>query len=407
MKTMSANDVSIGILSPSEADREVLRHQVEGLGVATVSIEVDQYCKTPGDRQTARFVDSKPDIVIVDLEEQQAAMESLKLLHAAIPESWLFVTSARRESELIIEAMRAGAREYLFKPIPPRSLAQALDRFIAERKRALQSKVKGKVYCVTSAKGGSGATTVSINLATSLAQVAEGNVALLDLNTPVGDAAAYLNLTPQYTVSDALAASSRLDAVLLESFMADAGGFDVLAGPKEFWPEPTPGVNGQAGTSALSRLLEVVSETYGHTVVDMTTYIDKQWLQLVLGVASRSVVVLTPELPALWRTKRLMSYLATCSDTKSTHLVLNRSRKSDEITEAEIERALKHPVYCKLPNNYNASIEAINTGNPIVSKNHSSLAASYEELALRLTGQEARPKSKKLFGLFNRNGRSE
>jgi len=400
---MPSVDINIGILAPSDEDREALRRQVEELGVANVSLEMEHYCSAAADRPTARFVESAPDIVIVDLEEPEAALETLRILHQEIPESWLFVTAAVKDSELIIEAMRAGAREYLFKPIPPMSLAQAIDRFIAERKRAEQKSTTGKIYCVTAAKGGAGATTVTINLATSLAKLEGSRIAVLDLNSPVGDAAAYLNLTPQYTVSDALGAAARLDSVLLESFMARAQGFDLLAGPKEFWPEAAPGVNGLPGVRSLSRLLEVVSNTYSHTLVDMTTYLEKQWFQMVLEAASDCILVLTPELPALWRTKRLMSFLSDCAPGKAPHLVLNRSRKSDEITAEEIERALQQPVYWKLPNNYHASIEAINSGSALVTNNHSSLASSFEQLAYRLTGMEVQQKPRTFFGLFSRN----
>ena len=70
-----------------------------------------------------------------------------------------------------------------------------------------------------SAKHGSGATTVAVNLAGIIAARSGQRTALIDLDRPLGDAAAYLNVKPNFTVSDALAAGPRLDSVLLESYM--------------------------------------------------------------------------------------------------------------------------------------------------------------------------------------------
>jgi pilus assembly protein CpaE len=404
---MERKEITLGVLATSREDRELLRTLLAALEFVRLEVEVDQYCATPADRPTLRFIEARPDVIIVDLEEPQAALQALQVLHGALPESWLFVSSAINDPELIIEAMRAGAREYLIKPIPPGSLSQALRRYLVERERAQRKSKAGEIYCVTTAKGGSGATSVTLNLAAALAEVPNTRVALLDLNSPVGDAAAYLSLIPKFTASDALEAAGRLDGVLLESYMSHADGLAVLPGPKEFWPELPPGVSDYApGVSALARLLEVVTHTYSHALVDLNPSLDKELLRLVIETARRVVVVLTPELPALWRTQRLFGFLQTVCDTDKLRLVLNRSRKTDQITEREIQKALKHPVYWQIPNDYQACIEAINSGRPLVSGNHSELSRSYRELAYRLTGTAPPAKRRRFFGLFSRNSRS-
>jgi Flp pilus assembly CpaE family ATPase len=95
---------------------------------------------------------------------------------------------------------------------------------------------------------------------------------------------------------------------------------------------------------------------------------------------------MTPELPAVWRTHRLVTMLASSGCGDRLRLVLNRDNSRDEITEKEITRALNYPIFFRLPNNYSAAIQAINKGKPIVDVNHSSLAASYRRLAQALTG---------------------
>jgi pilus assembly protein CpaE len=390
---MASKDINIGIIAPSAEVREMLRIQVSATGLASVEVESDQYCVTSGDRSTRRFVEARPDILIIDMQDAQSAIQSLHVLNTAVPEMWLFVSSASTDPQLIIETMRAGAREFLSKPIPPRNLSQALGRYIAEKQR--REKSIGKIYCVTAAKGGVGATTLSINLATSLANMTKTQTALVDLCNPVGDIAAQLNLRPHFTIVDALASASRLDAVLLESYMSHAHGVAVLPGPKDFRTGHIPGAD------ALARLLEVTAQTYTHSVIDISSSLDQEVLQVAAQMASRVVVVTTSELPSLWRTERLLRYFATAGIDEKVRLVVNRSRKSDEIADNEIEKALKRSLYWKLPNNYVVTSKATNTGNPVVAENHSELARSYRELARQLAEVPAPEKPRGFFRLFS------
>jgi len=112
-------------------------------------------------------------------------------------------------------------------------------------------------------------------------------------------------------------------------------------------------------------------------------------------------VVSVPEVPALWRTERLIRFLSTGGNLDKVRLVINRSAKHDEITDGEIERVLKLAVHWKLPNNYKGSIKAINSGQPLVFQNHSDLARSYRDLAYDLAGIPLPNKRRGPFGLFS------
>ena len=314
------------------------------------------------------------------MQDLQAGLQSLTTLQAALPETRLFAMSENSDAELIIETMRAGAREFLPKPITRLCLAQALGRYGAERQRQPQTRSAGKIYGFTAAKEGSGATCIAINTASSLAAQENTKVALLDLNSPLGDAATYLNLSPQFTVSEALTEASRLDEVLLESYMTPAAGFAVLPGPREFGPLHMPPAD------ALAKLLEVAAQTYTHTMIDLPVTLPEEHLQVVAEMVEALVVVLTPELPSISRTGRLLRRLSACGADKQVRLVINRSRNTDEFTESEIEKVLRHAVYYRMPNNYRDSVKAIDSGKPLARANSSELVRRYDELACRLAG---------------------
>jgi pilus assembly protein CpaE len=371
--------INVAIISPSLDTQQMLRSLIAETRLASVQMEVDQYCATFGDRATRQIIEAQPQIVIIDMYDPKAAVRSLSILHLELPEAWFFVTSQAAESQSIIESMRAGAREFLSQPIEPNVLTQAFARYSTEH-RPNQEAGKGVIYCITSSKEGVGATSAAINTAVSIATLPDTRVALIDLNSP-GDIAAYLNLKPQYTVADAMAAAMKLDPVLLETFMNHVNDVAVLAGLREFQPMMLP------GPEELSQMLQVVIQSYTHTFIDLPPGIDTEHLQVLMDTSAALLVVLTPELPTLWRTDRYLRFLGSVGSTEKLRLVLNRVTANDDIDEKAIEKALKYQVFWKLPNNYKALIHSINSGKPLVTVNNSALVASFMKLAHQLTGK--------------------
>ena len=389
---MISEKVKVGVIAPSLETRKLLSNQVSVTGLADVITEVDQYFRKENGL-TRRFFEMQPDIILVDMEDPEAATQTLETLHLALPKSWLVVSSEKNEPQLIIQAMRAGAREFLPQPIAPENLVQTLKRYIAERQHNGKRKKAGKIYCVMAAKGGTGATTVAINLAAVVATENKNAVALIDLHCPIGDVAAYLDVKSAFTAFDAFAESSRLDEVLLQTYVKDCHGFAVLPGLKDFLPGQMPGAD------ALATTLEVITQVYTHAFVDLPVSFDEELLEVATEMSEAIVVVLTPEFPAIWRTNRLLSFLRKSVNPQKLRLVVNRfGSRTYPISNSNIEKALSRNIFWKLPNDYSPSIEAVRLGKPLVSINHSRLGRSYQELAYRLTGTPVPKKRRGLFG---------
>lgn len=377
---MTTQKLTVGIVAPSAEVRESLTAHVEATQLASVKLVVDEYCAVEDDYPTQRFIEAHPDIAFVDMQDQRAGIKTLFTLHGVLPDVSLYACGAQNDPQLIIETMQAGAREFLAKPVNARGIGMAFGRYIDEKERVRSATLtRGKIYTVTSAKGGAGATSVAVNLATTLAGVSKSRIAVLDLNSPVGDAASYLNLKPQFSLSDALTSTARLDSVLLDTFMTKMGNLALLPGPKQY-------KSSSIAPPGLAKLLRVVAGTYGHVFIDMPSTLEMELLQIIADASESVLVVMTPELPAIWRTHRLLSLLSGSGCADRLRLVLNRDSSKDEITEKEIVRALNFPVFARLPNNYSAAIESINKGKPIVEVNHSTLASAYRQLAQSLTG---------------------
>jgi pilus assembly protein CpaE len=344
------------------------------------------------------FESNALDILLVEANDFEKTLETLHVIHTAIPHTWKLIVSEDSDPSHIIDAVRAGAREFLPMPLTSDSLMKAFNRFIKEQGQGKEIRKRGELYWVTSAKGGSGTTSLAINLAASISGLRGTRVSLLDLNQPVGDAATYLNLKPQFTVANAISAGDRLDSVLLESYLEPSHGISVLSGAKHYSSKQSYDKEG------LERLLNVAAYGYTHTLVDQPAVMPNDQLLSLAELSDKILVVLTPELPALWRTHRLLHFLEQVDCQHKLRLILNRFEKKGEITKAEMEKTLEQPISWTLPNDYRSAIQAINSGRPLISVNHTPLASGIVQLAHDITGIQPKQKKDGLFsGMFSQN----
>jgi pilus assembly protein CpaE len=389
-------EIRVGVVAVLKETAESLQMQIAQTGMAAMVVQSFEPCSTSSDSSTRRIVDANPDIVIVEIRDSSSGLQTLQVLQAALPKSRLLITSNVTDPQLIIEAMRSGAREYLPNPVSQATLLEAFHRYLIDRNRTSNqtSAKRGKLFCITSAKHGSGATTLAVNLAGMIAARSKQSTALLDLDRPVGDAAAYLNIKPAFTVSDALAAGHRLDPVLLESYMQKTNGFCLLAGFREY------ASNTAISADKLEQLLEVSQNTFAHTIVDRPPTMTEDLVQVIARYSQSIVIVLTPELPAIWRTERLLSYLTKLDSMDKVRVILNRSSASDEISNADIEKLLRVGIHWRLPNDYRACIKAINSGRLLDPAESKHLYRGLNALATELASLPVAEGRRGLFDLF-------
>src|SRR6202162_2715688 len=224
-------DLSVVIVATDNEQRTVLQVLVDGTSVARTVHTCATFPVAAADPVMRRVQASTPDVLLIDIPSDNPAMEmrAIELLQQELPDSALFAIGNLNQPQVIVSAMRAGAREFIERPTTTTDLLEAFVRLTTAQRRAQKEGARGKVFTVVNAKGGSGATTVAVNLALAL-QSAHGNTALLDL-APIGHTALHLNLKPLFTLADATRNLHRMDSSLLESFMTrHSGGLQLLAG---------------------------------------------------------------------------------------------------------------------------------------------------------------------------------
>jgi pilus assembly protein CpaE len=333
------------------------------------------------DPSLRRIQSVKPDVVILDIPSDNAssALRAIELVRQEMPEPALFAIGSMNQPQVIVNAMRSGAREFIERPTTTTELLEAFVRLAAAQRKVHRESARGKVFTVVNAKGGCGATTIAVNLALSL-QSAHGNVSLVDLG-PLGHAALHLNLKPLFSVADALRNLHRLDSSLLEGFMTrHPNGLQLLAGASA--PVPV-----EPSTAEFARLFDMLVSHYRYVVVDTSSRLDAT-MRLVSNLSEVVLLVAHADVASLWSASRVQQYLGETGGRDRVKLVLNRFRKIPGFNEADAESAAGAKLLWKIPNQYFAVSAAIDRGTPVMQQNHTEIARSFSGLAAQLTAND-------------------
>ncbi len=378
-------ELSVAIFATDNDQRAVLQVVVDGTNVARTVCSHSNLPMAATDSVIRKTLAFAPNVVLVDIAADGAAasLRAIELLHQELPDAAVFAVGSMEHSQLIVSAMRAGAREYIERPTTTNDLLEAFVRQTSMRRKPGREKSHGKILTVVNAKGGSGATTVAVNLALAL-QSLQHSIALVDL-APLGHCALHLNLKPSFTVSDAITNLHRLDSSLLTSFMEEhSGGLQVLAGASA--PGPV-----EPSASDFARLFDTMGGMFRYIVVDASSRLDSA-TRIVSNLSERVLLVAHADVASLWSAGRVSQYLGEHGSRDRFALVLNRYRKVAGFNETETEAAIGAPVLWRIPNQYFAVSTAIDRGVPVMQQGNTEIARSITGLAELLTKDDLETK---------------
>jgi len=385
-------ELSVVIVAPDSEQRAVLQVLVDGTTVARAVHSCASFPVAATDPVVRRVQSANADVVLVDIpaDSPQVALRALELLHQELPDSALFAVGSMAQPQVIVSAMRAGAREFMERPTTTTDLLEAFVRLTAAQRKSGREETRGKIFLLVNAKGGSGSTTVAVNLALAL-QAAHGSTALVDI-APLGHCALHLNLKPLFTVGDAIRNLHRLDSSLLESFMTrHGGGTQLLAGP-------TTPVGTEPPPTEYAKLFDMLAGHFRYVVVDVSSRMDAT-TRLVSNLAQTVLLVAHTDVASLWSAARVQQYLSESGGREKVQLVLNRFRKIPGFSESDAEAAAGAKLLWKIPNQYFAVSTAIDRGVPLLQHNHTEIGRSFTGLAARLTENDLDVK-RKAWSLF-------
>ncbi|HLJ45862.1 MAG TPA: hypothetical protein VKU01_07640 [Bryobacteraceae bacterium] len=385
-------ELSVVIVAPDSEQRAVLQVLVDGTSVAQVVEKCASFPLGATEPVMRRIQSANADVVLVDIpsDNPNHALASIELIHSELPETPVFAIGTLSQPHVIVNAMRAGAREFVERPPKTTDLLEAFVRLTTSQRKTRRQENRGKIFAVLNAKGGSGSTTVAVNLALAL-QSAHGHTALVDM-AALGHCALHLNLKPVFTLNDAIRNLHRLDSSLLESFMTrQSGGLQVLAGP-------SAPIGAEPSTAEFARLFDLLAGHFAYVVVDVSTRMDGT-TRLTANLAQTVLMIAHTDVASLWSAARVQQFLSEGGNREKIYLVLNRFRKIPGFTEADAEAAAGAKLMWTIPNHYFAVSTAIDRGVPLLQQSHTEIARCFTGLAARMTENDLDVK-RKAWSLF-------
>jgi pilus assembly protein CpaE len=320
----------------------------------------------------------EPDVVLMDINMPgQDGISASQQITRAVPSAQIIIMSVQSEADYLRRAMLAGARDFLMKPFSGDELMAAIRR-VYETRPAIApfmvtgdgtagtagggaDVVDGHVLTVYSPKGGSGCTTIAINLAVNLAMKGH-NTALVDASLQFGDVGVTLNLRPTTTIVDLIDRITELDADLISSVMLEHdSGLKVLLAPAR--PEMADLIT----ADHMEVLLQRLARLFDYVIVDTPSGLNDVTLS-TLDVADRIILVTQQSLSSLTNTRRFFDLMDELHyDINKTMLVVNRASDKLGISVKDVADALKRSVIVAIQANDVAVIGAADRAQPLVS----------------------------------------
>lgn len=354
--------------------------------------------------------DLNPDVVLMDINMPDmdgiAATEAIRAKQQAVQ---VVILSVQSDQNYMRRAMLAGARDFLTKPPMGDELISAIRR-AGEMAQVEKTKVarvqsaplagvpgviagqrgpRGKIVVVYSPKGGTGCTTIAVNLALALKN-SENRVALVDGNLQFGDVAMFINEQGKNTVLDLAPRAEELDAEIVEEVMVKhaATGLHILAAPNR--PEYAEKVS----SAQFSKMLEYLAQLYSYVIVDTMPILTDLTLATI-DVSDLIILVTTQDIPSIKNSRLFLDLLQNLGIRRDRIMfIMNRYDKKVNITPERVADNLKQEVALVIPTDEVTAVKAVNRGVPFVMDNKSQpvargIFALAENVRTRVAAQES------------------
>lgn len=241
------------------------------------------------------------------------------------------------------QLLRLGADDFVPYPLPENALHDAIERMrrppavdqvLAEAPAAPAFKPKGDrdgvILPVHGLAGGTGATTLAVNLAWELATVQKANgprVCLLDFDFQYGSVSTYLDLPRREAVYEMLSDTAAMDNVsFLQALLNFNDKMHVMTAPSEMLPLDI------VTSEDINRVLDVARANFDFVVVDMPSTV-VQWTEAVLSKAHVYFATMELDMRSAQNALRMIRALkAEELPFEKLRYVLNRSPRFTDLS---------------------------------------------------------------------------
>lgn len=340
-------------------------------------LELDEAMDIVGEAASGEEVLEKvnslePEIVIMDVNMPGIdGIEATRQISLHYPRVFVIIISVNDELHNFRKAMLAGAKEYLVKPLSPEELNSTVRKVADLNRKSLklqqneaeaigysQLEEEKRLISVFGTKGGIGKSVLSSNLAVAMARKHKG-IGLIDLDVQFGDIALMMNVSSRKTMAELLQEVDAPGKELLEDYVYERNGVNVLAAPNrpEYAELVTP--------RGVRTILELCRQVYNYTFIDTSSFIDERLLT-ALEMSDLILLLISLDLPTIKNVKKGLDILRSLQVLSRTRLILNRSSGVAGIEARDVERVLDMKISAEVPSDGKLLISSLNQGIPFV-----------------------------------------
>lgn len=341
-------------------------------GESGLKIDTKAASLTQLNGQAVKFAQEHDVIIFETNPSDQDAMHAIEALAKSKRDGTALLALARSDISLADarKLTRAGVDEVLPFPITGAELAEQIERL---SKRGAAETVKGggrrgRLIAVAQARGGAGSTTLALNLADALTgksgfltKAVKHSVALVDLDMQFGTIGSALDLDEQDALLQLAQDGKIPDAQFLEQAMTvRPGGLSVLPAPSRFAPIDA------LRNDQVSAILDQLLAANDYVVVDLPRAL-VGWVEPVIELADRLIVVTDLTVPSVRHARRLVDFFRTVQIGLTVDIVVNREAKPliRSAVQKEAAAALDSKLEYWLPQDDRAARAAVDRGEPL------------------------------------------
>src|SRR5215216_3915650 len=373
-------------------DDEPINHKL--VARALESLKYELHFAANGMEGVTQARNLEPDLIIIDVMMPDInGYEATRILRresrfAATP---ILVLTAQSGLQDKLKSFESGADDHLTKPFEAAELLMrvtALLRRVDASRMIRQdgtTKESARLIAVHSLRGGTGASTLAVNLGLGLASLWKRPTALLDLTMTAGQVAMMLNMPLKRTWTDiARYSADELDLDVLMSIIGTHdSGLSFVAAPT--FPSEAETLRGET----LGAALRLLKDQFEYMVADLPHDFSEPALQ-ALDAADVILMVATPDMSSIRAVAAAMdTYEKLGYKKEKIKLVLNAIFPRSNLSKEKIESASGVNTIVTIPYVQDVFVDAINLGQPpLYHRPHESVSALLEDFALLLSKDE-------------------
>jgi pilus assembly protein CpaE len=370
-------------------DDEPLNHQL--VAHALEPLKCEMHFAENGKDGVVKAHNIKPDAIITDVMMPEInGYEVTRLLRrepqfSSIP---ILVLTAQSGLQDKLKSFEAGADDHLTKPFETAELLARVTSLLRRAEAAKLSRPETKVeenaftIAIHSLRGGTGCSSLAVNLGIGLAQLWKRPTVLLDLTMTAGQVALMLNMTLRRTWTDiARYSAAELDAEMVASILSThESGLSFIAAPT--FPSQAETLHGET----LGAAIRLLKSQYEYIISDLPHDFSEPAIQ-ALDSADVILTVGSPDMASIRAvTAALDTYEKLGYPKEKVKFILSPTFPHSALSKDKIEAALGITTFATIPYAQDVFVDAINLGQPLVfAKPELPVAGMLEDFAFHMS----------------------